>query len=135
MKQWTIVAAAALFGTTIAWAADATNPNNVGQPSESASSTTPRGERAASPQAYWDMHAKTGSMNREDAMRYVGPDGRKLDFGKLDADQDGKISQAEWQAYHLAAVGGDSTGTGSTAPGKSGMQSGDPASGTGSGNR
>ena len=53
--------------------------------------------------AFWTEHARGGFMTKEQAMGYKTADGQPMDWAKLDADGDGKVSQEEWTGYHGAA--------------------------------
>jgi hypothetical protein len=68
------------------------------------------------PQAFWDKHSKDGNLAREDAMKFRSPDGRPLDLQRLDANNDGKVSQTEWTSYHSST--GAAGRTGATQPGE-----------------
>lgn len=52
---------------------------------------------------FWAKHAKGGSMTKDDAMKFKGADGKNVDLQKLDFDNDGKISEREWNTYHETA--------------------------------
>lgn len=43
-------------------------------------------------------------MTEEHAMGYKSADGKRMDFKKLDADADGRVSQKEWTGYHTAGA-------------------------------
>lgn len=68
------------------------------------------GSTAVSAKSYWALHAQNGMLTREAAMQYSAPNNRKIDFDKLDANRDGKVSEQEWTAYHSADVGETVTG-------------------------
>ena len=61
-------------------------------------------QQISAAKTYWATHARGGSMSREDALKFKGPDGKGVDMGKLDPANRGKISEEEWTAYHLGAT-------------------------------
>jgi hypothetical protein len=56
-----------------------------------------------SPTSFGPKNAKDGFLSKEDALKFKGADGKSVDMQKLDVDNDGKISQREWAAYHESA--------------------------------
>ena len=87
-------------------------PAATGNKPTTASPTPQRGQPAGSSVgddtagAFWTEHARGGYMTKEQAMRYKGADGKPMDFKKLDADADGRVSQAEWESYNRAGAAG-----------------------------
>lgn len=59
---------------------------------------------------HWKQHSKGGYMTKDQAMGYKMEGGKKMDWTKVDTDNDGKVSQSEWSKYH----GGDSSMGGAT---------------------
>jgi hypothetical protein len=49
---------------------------------------------------YWGKHAKDGYITRDQALNYKPADGKAMDWKRMDADSDGKVSQMEWKNYH-----------------------------------
>lgn len=104
-----IAAAIALaLGTTLAFAGDdakKAQPSATGDKATTTSPTPQRGQPAGSSVgddtagAFWTEHARGGYMTKEQAMKYKGPDGKPMDFKKMDADGDGRVSQSEWQSH------------------------------------
>jgi hypothetical protein len=98
------VAIALAMGTTLALAADDTKkvePKATGDKAVTGSPTPQQGQPAGSDTAgaFWTEHARDGYMTKEQAMKYKGADGKAMDFKKLDADNDGRVSQSEWQKH------------------------------------
>jgi hypothetical protein len=79
------------MGSTLAFAAD----TNV--PQKGVTDGAPQGNAASD---NWTQHSKDGYMTREHAMSFKATDGKPIDWVKLDADADGRISEPEWTAYH-----------------------------------
>jgi len=75
-------------------AGDATS---VGKPTEKGAGDTYLANE------FWAKNAKDGFLSKEDALKFKGADGKSVDMQKLDVDNDGKISQREWAAYHESA--------------------------------
>ncbi|MGH8726607.1 MAG: hypothetical protein ACREV9_00280 [Burkholderiales bacterium] len=87
----------------------AAKPAATGDKATTDSPTPQRGQPAGSSAgdanagAFWTENARGGYMTKEQAMGYKSKDGKPIDWTKLDADADGRISQTEWNAYHGAA--------------------------------
>lgn len=120
MKTKKIAVAIALaLGTTLAFAeGDKAQPSATGDKATTTSPTPQQGQPSGSSAgdsnagAFWTENARGGYMTKEQAMGYKGADGKPMNFKKLDADSDGKVSQAEWTNYH----GGSAGAAGPTAP-------------------
>ncbi|MGH8726609.1 MAG: EF-hand domain-containing protein [Burkholderiales bacterium] len=107
-----IAAAIALaLGTTLAFAGDdakKVQPSATGDKATTSSPTPQQGQPSGSSAgdsnagAFWTENARGGHMTKEQAMGYKSADGKPVDFKKLDADGDGKVSQSEWTNYHAA---------------------------------
>ncbi|MGH8718904.1 MAG: hypothetical protein ACREV0_08195 [Burkholderiales bacterium] len=86
-------------------------PQATGGKDVTASPTPERGQPSGSSVgdsntgAFWTENARGGYMTKEQAMGYRGKDGKPMDFKKLDADGDGRVSQAEWTNYHGGSAG------------------------------
>jgi len=106
-----IAAAIALaLGTTLAFAGDdakKAQPSATGDKATTTSPTPQRGQPPGSSDdtagAFWTEHSRGGYMTKEQAMKYKGKDGKPMDFKKLDADSDGRVSQTEWQSHTSVA--------------------------------
>lgn len=106
-----------LFAIVIAsaLAACATNDEELAQPAATgdkpvtASPTPQQGQPSGSSVgddtagAFWTEHARGGYMTKEQATGYKSTDGKSMDWTKLDANGDGRVSQEEWNNYHGAA--------------------------------
>jgi hypothetical protein len=148
MKRQIALAVALALGSTLAMAAgdkdkagtstgsSATGAGtSAGSPPETVGTPVGTGGAASgmTPEAFWSKHAKEGSLSREDAMKYKTPEGKSVEFDRLDTNKDGKVSQSEWNAYHGATGAAGRTG-GDTPRGTSGAGGADkPAGTTGSG--
>lgn len=93
MKQIAIAAALAL-GTSMAFATDPAQK-------KSATDGAPKGNAATD---YWKQHGKEGYMTKEQALGYKSADGKPMDWKRLDADADGRVSQTEWTGYHTSGA-------------------------------
>jgi Ca2+-binding EF-hand superfamily protein len=60
-------------------------------------SVIPNYAAADSADAYWSTHARNGYLTREQTMQYG-----VRDFARIDGDNDGRVSQPEWNAWHGA---------------------------------
>jgi hypothetical protein len=95
---------AAAQGTSAGTGAGATGPDTG----------APRAGDSAKAKDFWTQHSKSGYMTKADAMTYKGPDGTNPDMQKVDADNDGRISEQEWKNYSDAGSMGKSGTSGAT---------------------
>jgi Ca2+-binding EF-hand superfamily protein len=59
----------------------------------------PAGSDAANnPSVFWNQNSRDGYLTREQVVRYGA-----RDFAKVDADNDGRVSLREWNAWHVQA--------------------------------
>lgn len=49
---------------------------------------------------FWTQNAREGFLTRDQALGFRGVDNSALDWNRLDADLDGRVSQSEWSTYH-----------------------------------
>ncbi|MGH8772823.1 MAG: hypothetical protein ACREV2_16860 [Burkholderiales bacterium] len=104
------VAAALELGSTLAIAAEETTRMDRPGASEGAPYGKAKGhdkqeakrheKEAKAHENYWQQHSKDGYMTREQAMAYKGDN--PIDWRKLDADADSRVSRTEWTEYHSA---------------------------------
>jgi hypothetical protein len=108
-------------------------PAATGDKPATASPTPQRGQPAgssvgdANAGAFWTEHARGGYMTKDQAMKYKDKQGKTVDFKKMDADADNRVSQTEWQNYHAAFAqkeGGPAEAAGSR-PGAAGPSGAD----------
>jgi hypothetical protein len=133
MKKIAVAVALAL-GTTMAIAADdKATPKATGDKPVTSSPTPQQGQPAgssvgdANAGAFWTEHARGGYMTKDQAMKYKDKQGKTVDFKKMDADADNRVSQTEWQNYHAAFAqkeGGPAEAAGSR-PGAAGPSGAD----------
>ena len=107
MKKLAIMAVIAL-GSGLASAADDAKSGGAGTttPSSNTAIGKPADKGAADvylASEYWTKHAKDGYMSKDVALQFKGADGKSVDWGRLDADNDGKVSEREWKQYHQTA--------------------------------
>ena len=104
MKKLSMVILIGAFCSSLAIAADKTpappaagDATPVGKPTEKGAGDTYLANE------FWAKNAKDGFLSKEDALKFKGADGKSVDMQKLDVDNDGRISQREWAAYHESA--------------------------------
>ncbi len=103
MKRLALIAAASLL-SGVAFAADDTKTGGTGDSTSSVGKPADKGAGDAYlAKEFWGKHSKGGYMSKEEAAQFKGADGKTMDWQKLDADSDGKVSEREWNAYHQTA--------------------------------
>jgi hypothetical protein len=123
MRKEIALAVALALGSTLAIAAgDKATSETTGSPSATTGGASDKSSldkvrepgagagQANTPEAFWDKHAKQGTLSKDDAMKFRSADGKPIDFQKLDANNDNKISQSEWNAYHSTTGAAGRTG-------------------------
>jgi hypothetical protein len=131
MRKEIALAVALALGSTLAIAGGDKAGTTSGTTDSPSATTGGASDKANTPQAFWDKHAKEGSLSKDDAMKFRSADGKPVDFPKLDANSDNKVTQSEWNAYHATA--GAAGRTGGDKVKEPGAGAGQSGSGTGSG--
>ena len=93
------------IGCSLAAAQGAGTGDAAGTGGKGATGTGSSG--AASAKDYWTQHSKDGYMSSKDASTFKGHGG-PVDMKQLDTDNDGRISEQEWNSYNKFGA----TGTG-----------------------
>jgi len=105
MKTLVVTTALAL-SSTLALAAGDAKPNTAGSsdgsPAIGKPADTGAGDTYLASQ-HWKKYSNGGYMSKSDAMLFKGADGKSVDWQRLDADNDGKVSEREWATYHQTA--------------------------------
>lgn len=108
MKKIAVAIALALGSTLAVAEGDKAKPSAAGDAPVTTSPTPQQGQPSGSSVgddnagAFWTENAREGHMTRDQAMKYKSADDQEMDFTKLDADNDGRVSQSEWTNYHEA---------------------------------
>jgi hypothetical protein len=98
-----VVAGCAAFDRTDTTA----QPTATGDKPVTASPTPQRGQPSGSSAgndtagAFWTEHSRGGYMTKEQAMGYKDPTNKPMDWARLDSDRDSRVSQQEWNVYHI----------------------------------
>ena len=111
------VAIAIALGATCAWADDTGTPGAAGAAdtgtSGKATAATGAGDTMLAKQ-FWQQNSKDGYLGKEDVARFKGADGKNVDMQALDTDNDGRVSEREWNTYQQTAGAAGKSPQGST---------------------
>jgi hypothetical protein len=93
-------ALAVALTATLAFAADDKSPGSTDTTGKAAA--TGSGDTYLAKE-FWTKNAKDGYLSKDDVARFKGADGKGVDMQKLDLDNDGRVSEREWNAYQQTA--------------------------------